>query len=503
MAPQAAADNPAPGTDTAATRLTLRAKGLIAFGALALYLLLIAGVVESQRMRLADIVADLERVHGDEEVLHRASFSLAHAILAANEHYYRDPAVKDFVAVLVAAETVQTGLEGLARRNPELAPLGAEVGERTAALAALGGRDRLLDLRESLHRVAAAMDPVTSEVRSRKKALAVGYRSQYDAISVTWIGMGVIGMLIFGATLALFFTRLTGDLGRLQRRALDVVNGYRGPALGVTRSDEIGTLMRTVNRMQKELREHEAQMELARRQQFHREKMAAVGGLAAQIAHEINNPIAAIAGVAQAIAETRQSQCRNRGGACQPELILEQATRIAGITRQIADFSAPQAAEPQLLDLNALVESTCAFVRYDKRFRALALELELDRQLPAVTAVGDHLTQVLMNLLINAADAIAEAGVRGRVTLATRRQGDSVVFTVADNGKGMEEAVRRRAFEEFFTTKPQGSGSGLGLSLSRRFLRQAGGDIEIESQPGVGTLVAVRLPLAPALACTS
>jgi len=120
-----------------------------------------------------------------------------------------------------------------------------------------------------------------------------------------------------------------------------------------------------------------------------------------------------------------------------------------------------------------------------------------------VTAVSDHLTQVLMNLLINAADAIAEAGVRGRVTLATRRQGDSVVFTVADNGKGMEESVRRRAFEEFFTTKPQGSGSGLGLSLSRRFLRQAGGDIEIESQPGVGTLVAVRLPLAPALACTS
>lgn len=487
----------------AAGSLSLRAKGLIAFGALALYLALMAGVVESQRMRLADIVSDLERLHADEEVLHRASFSLAQAILATNERYYRDTGSGDFVHVLVAAETVQTGLEGLARRNAELAPYGVEVGERIAALAASGERDKLLELRESLHRVAAAMDPVTTGLRARKGALSVGYRTQYDAISITWIGMGVVGMMILGAAFALFFRRLTRDVRRLERRALDVVNGYRGAALAVTRSDEIGSLMRTVNRMQEDLREQEAQVELARRQQFHREKMAAVGGLAAQIAHEINNPIAAIAGVAQAIRETRQSQCANRGGACRPELILEQATRIALITRQMADFSAPQAAEPQLLDLNALVESTCAFVRYDKRLRALALELELDRQLPAVTAVGDHLAQVLMNVLFNAADAIAEAKVEGRVRVTTGREGGAVLLTVADNGTGMDETVRRRAFEEFFTTKPHGRGTGLGLALSRRLLRAAGADIELQSQPGRGTLACIRLPLLEAVPCTS
>src|SRR5262249_20240667 len=287
----------------------------------------------------------------------------------------------------------------------------------------------------------------------------------------------IAGMLVFGALMLLFLTRLGWDLKRLQDRSLAVAKGYRGAALPVTRSDEIGALERSVNRMQQELVEREAQVEIARCQQFHREKMAAVGALAAQVAHEINNPIAVIAGIADVIGEAR---------------IAEQARRVAGITRQIAEMSSPQAAERQLLDLNGLVENACAFARYDRRLRKVDLELALDRRLPAVHAVGDHLTQVLMNLLTNAADAIAEAGVAGRVRVATQRDGDAVLLTVSDNGAGMDERIRSRAFDEFFTTKPQGKGCGIGLALSRRLLRESGGDIAIESQPGQGALFTVR-----------
>ena len=480
---------------------SLRAKGTFAFSALALYLLAVAALVEGQRLKLSTMIDDLERVHTEEEAVHRVNFSLAHAILTANERYYAEPAGNDFFAVLVAAETVETGLAGLARNHPDVAPVVTEIGERTAALVASGERDGLLDLRESLHRVATVMDVVTTRVRERKKMLSEGYRSQYDAISAVWIGMGLLGILAVGVFFFVFFTRLASDLRKLQERALEVVNGYRGAGLVVKRSDEIGALMESVNRMQQDLREQETRVELTRQQQFHREKMAAVGSLAAQIAHEINNPIAAIAGVAQAIEDERASErCASHGAVCQPRLILEQTKRISIITRQIADFSTPQAAEPQLLDLNALIESTCAFVRYDQRFRTLALQLELDRQLPAVTAVGDHLTQVLMNLLINAADAIAEARSAGRVTVATRQAGGQAIVTVGDNGKGMDEAIRRRAFEEFFTTKPQGRGSGLGLALCRRLVRACGGDIELDSRPGEGTVVTVTIPLADALA---
>jgi signal transduction histidine kinase len=167
---------------------------------------------------------------------------------------------------------------------------------------------------------------------------------------------------------------------------------------------------------------------------------------------------------------------------------------VSAITRQIAQMSSPQPAERQLLDLNGLVENACAFVRYDARLRRVELELALDRRLPAVNAVGDHLTQVLLNLIVNAADAIAEAGVHGLIRIATGREAGAVLLNVSDNGVGMDEVIRARAFEEFFTTKPQGKGCGIGLALSRRLLREAGGDITLESWPGQGASFTVRLP---------
>jgi two-component system NtrC family sensor kinase len=477
--------------------LTLRGKGVVAVAALFLYLVVATLVVGQQRSVLAGAVEEVERAHGEEDGMARVNMSLAQAIIATNERYYRPDPSRDFTDVALGAEAVHTGIAGLAPRFPYLAPVGADIAQRIVEVSASRDREALLDLRQSLHRAVSAMDQATLDVRSRRQALNALYRTRYDQVSMTSIGLSVVGMLVFGAFLLLFLARLGWDLKRLQERSLAVVKGYRGPALAVTRLDEIGALMRSVNRMQQELLEHEARTEIARREQFHREKMAAVGALAAQVAHEINNPIAAITGVAEAICELRRSApCAAHGAVCQPELIVQQARRVAAITRQISEFASPQPAEAQLLDLNGLVESACAFARYDARLGKLQLELALDRQLPAVHAVGDHLTQVLMNLLMNAADAIAEAGIAGRIRIATQRLGNAVLLTVSDNGAGMEERTRLRAFEDFFTTKPKGKGCGVGLALSRRLLREAGADIELESRPGAGTVAAVRLPLA-------
>jgi len=460
--------------------LGLRGKGVITVAVLFLYLIAATVVVEQQRSGLAATVDAIERAHREEDRMTRVNVSLAQAIIATNERYYRPDPARDFADVALAAEIVHTGIGDLAPRFAHLGTINAELERRIAEVSASRDRKLLLELRDSLHAAAAAMDAATLQVRDRRQALSGLYRSAYDQILMTSIGLSVIGMTVFGALLLLFLARLGWDLKRLQERALAVVKGYRGPALAVTRSDEIGALMRCVNRMQQELVEHEAQVEIARRQQFHREKMAAVGALAGQVAHEINNPIAVISGLAEAIGESR---------------IVEQARRVAAITRQISEFSSPQPAEPQLIDLNGVVESTCALARYDARLRKLQLELALDRRIPAVYAVGDHITQVLMNLLMNAADAIAEAGVAGRIRIATQRSGGGVLLSVADNGAGMDEHTRVRAFEEFFTTKPKGKGCGIGLALSRRLLREAGGDIELESRPGAGTVAAVRLRL--------
>jgi len=292
------------------------------------------------------------------------------------------------------------------------------------------------------------------------------------------------------------FRRLARDIDTIRGRATEIVRGYRGAPLAVDRGDEMGALMAAINGMQVELRQRETQLELIRQQEFHKEKMAAVGSLAAAVAHEINNPLSSIVGIAEAIdSEFIERDCAGAGAACQPQLILAQARRVMQITRQISEFSVPQSPEPELTDLNSLVRSTCGFVRFDRRFRRINLVQTLDSDLPAVLAVGDHLVQVLMNLLINAADALGESAAEPRIEIHTRLAGSSVTLEVTDNGTGIAPEHLDQVFTEHFTTKPPGHGSGLGLPLCRTLIQGAGGKIAIVSRAGEGAVVTVTLPV--------
>jgi signal transduction histidine kinase len=224
--------------------------------------------------------------------------------------------------------------------------------------------------------------------------------------------------------------------------------------------------------------------------------------MAAAIGHEVSNPIAAIAGVAQyLIDETREDSSRtSRLSHDFSVQILRQTERISLIMRQLANLTRLHSPEPELLDLNALVQSTGNFICYDKRFRGIEFEYRLDHDLPAVTGVADHITQVLMNLLINAADAMegVTEGNPGKITVATTLTGDEVRLDVIDSGHGMTPEVMARAFEESFTTKPAGKGRGIGLFLCKTLIEQAGGRIELASVPAHGTTVSLFLPLTAA-----
>jgi signal transduction histidine kinase len=313
-------------------------------------------------------------------------------------------------------------------------------------------------------------------------------------MSVIAVITGLLGAVFFGAVMTLFLTRLAWDIRKLAARALDIVSGYRGPAVEVTRQDEVGDLMEAVNRMQSVLRHWEQQVEISREQRFHKEKMAAIGSLAAAVAHEINNPIAAIAGIAQSLKETGRKVNTSDAGADPYDMILEQSKRITAISRQIAELTAPHPPEHELLDLNSLVRNTCSFIGYDKRFRRIELVLDLDTQIPAIDVVADHVTQVLMNLLINAADALEDPTERKpTIRVATQAAEGELLVTVTDNGKGMDSAVLARAFEESFTTKPPDKGRGLGLFLCKSLIEGGGNRIELESTPGAGTTARLRL----------
>lgn len=219
----------------------------------------------------------------------------------------------------------------------------------------------------------------------------------------------------------------------------------------------------------------------------HQEKMAAFGLFAAGVAHEIGNPLAAISSELELLlgeqdlptVQTSLSQIR------------EQVGRISRILRELVDFARRRRDTEADLSLNSVVEDTLRLIRPDPRMRGVALSTDLDPDIPPVRLVEDRLVQVLLNLVLNALDAMPSGG---KLSIRTRPRGGAILLEVADSGVGMSDEVRARAFEPLFTTKPQGKGTGLGLSICADFVAAAGGHIEVDSRPGQGATFRVFLP---------
>jgi signal transduction histidine kinase len=266
-------------------------------------------------------------------------------------------------------------------------------------------------------------------------------------------------------------------------------------------------------------------------------KLATLGTLAAGIAHEINTPIQfigdnlhfcadAFAGRSRALSaflafraeadSPALAEARERLQAELDQVDLdflnaevprsiaqsqEGVVRVASIVRAMKDFSHPDGNERAPADLNQAIRSTLIVARNEYKYVAEAVA-ELDPELPPVPCFHGAIQQVLLNLVVNAAhavaDAIGDSGGRGRIAITTRRDGAFAEIRIADTGTGIPEAIRPRMFEPFFTTKPAGKGTGQGLSLSRHIIEQRHqGTIRFETATGKGTVFIIRLPLEP------
>jgi len=479
---------------------SLRQKGLWTLFVMVVYCVVMTLVITMERSYLLDSVAQLESIYKQEENQIALNMSVSRAILVVNENYFS--ADLDGAARVLVLE-LEAVLAGLTRLQPfyplvvdDVTALQGDVSQ----LLAQPSRAAIAEVRANFHRLVIDLDAVTHDIGNQKQHLLENYRTSFTRLSYEWFGFGILGIAMLGGLMMGFFRRLARDIEHVRSRAGEIVDGYRGEPLEITRHDEMGALMEAVNNMQSDLRERESLLEVGRQQQFHKEKMAAVGTLAAAVAHEINNPMSAIVGVAEAMeVESQTHRCQMHNTPCQPALILEQARRVITITRQIGDFSVPQSQTPELLDLNGLLRSTCNFVTFDRRFRRVELCIELDPELPAVFGVADHLTQVAMNLLINSVDALHERhDPPPKISISSGVRGEMVVFEVADNGAGIAPELLDRVFVEYFTTKAPGKGTGLGLAVCRRLVSDGGGSISIASVLGVGTTVTVMLPLTNA-----
>jgi len=237
--------------------------------------------------------------------------------------------------------------------------------------------------------------------------------------------------------------------------------------------------------------------ELKRQQQalVQHEKLAAMGQMAAGVAHEISNPLANMDSVLQLI-ERRPDRLRPET----LETLREQVGRIHRIVRQMTYFAHPDEACWETLSINEVVESALAMVRFDRRLRSVEFVRDLSPSAGEVTIMPHAIQQVLVNLVLNALDAAVEA-VQPRLVVSTRREESWCVIEVSDNGRGIAPDHLSRIFEPFFTTKPLGQGTGLGLPISHSLIQRHDGRCDVQSTVGQGTRFSVRLPVAGPASC--
>lgn len=234
---------------------------------------------------------------------------------------------------------------------------------------------------------------------------------------------------------------------------------------------------------------HERTRELSRTQAQirHQEKMAALGVLAAGIAHDIGNPLASMSSELEMLElETDIERVRESVG-----VLRRQVSRITGAVREMQDFSRRRGEEVTEVSIPAAVEDALRMVRHDPRARKVRMTAQVSPSLPLIKLIEDHLVLVLVNLLINALDAMPDGG---DLKVSAAREGAGVAIEVIDTGVGMSAEVKSRALEPLFTTKAKGKGTGLGLSVSADVMREIGGTLDIVSSPGWGTTVRLFIP---------
>jgi two-component system NtrC family sensor kinase len=224
----------------------------------------------------------------------------------------------------------------------------------------------------------------------------------------------------------------------------------------------------------------------------HSEKMATIGRLVSGVAHEVNNPLAAILGFTDLLLENPEVPMSAREDL---QIILQETQRTKDIVQDLLSFARQRPVQRELVQVNHILRQTIKLRSYD--FASHGVEVVEDFEETLASALGDsqQLQQVFLNILNNAYDAVQDAGQRGRIRIHTRRQAEMIEVAISDNGTGIIDA--QRIFDPFYTTKQAGKGTGLGLSICYGIVRAHGGEIQCwNNEAGAGSTFVVRIPVA-------
>jgi two-component system, NtrC family, sensor kinase len=309
--------------------------------------------------------------------------------------------------------------------------------------------------------------------------------------------ISLLAILSGAMTVWLLVSKITQPLNELRNGAEAVGRGDFTQRVPVRSRDECGELATVFNQMTENIQQSRAQIEKTvetlkstQAQLIQSEKLSAVGEFVAGVAHELNNPLAAVVGFAEML-KGNDVDTKNRRYL---DMIYKSAQRCQKIVQSLLSFARRHQPERKPMSVNAMVEAVLEMLNYQLRTSNIEVATQIDSSVPVVLADGHQIQQVLLNVINNARQALESRQSGGRIRIVTETSGEHVRIIVHDNGPGIPAENLRRIFDPFFTTKKVGQGTGLGLSLCYGIIKEHGGNITPSSRPGEGATFTIELP---------
>ncbi len=322
---------------------------------------------------------------------------------------------------------------------------------------------------------------------------------------------GLITVLLLSFLLSLLISRFVNrPIDKLLAATKKAADGNLDQTVSIRTYDELGELSESFNNMIAELRhsrdaiegwtqtlEHRVQERTRELQQvqdqlIHAGKMAALGELAAGVAHEINNPLTGVLTFSSLLLKKVDE---NHPWRRDLETIVQQTSRCRNIVKGLLDFARQRKPDKKQWDIHTLIDRTISLVEKQARFQNIQILKDFKTDLPSLFLDGDQIQQVFMNIILNAGDAMA--GKAGTLRIKTESRDGKAEISFTDTGPGISRDHLSKLFDPFFTTKETGKGTGLGLAISYGIIQSHGGDIQVESEAGKGATFRVKLPIEP------
>ena len=438
-----------------------------------------------------------ERERSTDRLLQETDAKTRASLIALDRTYFARVVGErlQFAQQLVASAQQESGdRDALSRIGARLTAIGARIDEEEKAAAALtaslqkGAADA-----EGAARLKTAQRRVEHELKTLGQALQDQMNQGVEeagrqeraarwamlALSTLALGVGLLVMWLSQRALRPIrtLTEATQRLGRGSPEAVAV------PEEG---GDELALLAREFNAMAQRLAARERELRAQGEALLRSERLAAIGRIAAQITHEIRNPLSSISLNAEELGE-RAPDARELCDA-----IVREVDRLTAITEEYLRFARLPKPQMQRADLNETIHDLLEFVRPEMEASSVRVELSLSPALPRVHADVAQLRQLILNLVRNAREAMPSGGA---LRVSTRGEEGFVCVEVRDTGHGMPRERLQRIFDPFFTTKERGT--GLGLAMAQEIAQEHGGSLSCESTPGQGTTFTLRLPPSP------